>query len=208
MLSHATCDHLGPGACPCARASRLDGAFTGAESVSASVEWRETSPGRRWEATYSRGWLVVEWLPDDERFVLCEEPTGERLACAMSFDVVARAADLHDQRPALDRLSSRYVGQDSAPTDPLRRAREFIEASQWTFAKTMPEIPHEYTVRGRTAAPDVDFDWMVRQIRAEGFEAAFHERTYMYWRVDDHKYWTMGAPVDETTIINRSKGDS
>lgn len=84
----------------------------------------------------------------------------------------------------------------------LDRSRAFIAASAWTFAKTMPEIPHEYVVRGRTAEPD-EFTWMVAQIRAHGFDASFGARTFTYLVVDDHKYWTMGAPIEETTVINR-----
>ncbi|MBO7577615.1 MAG: hypothetical protein J6T43_01320 [Prevotella sp.] len=26
---------------------------------------------------------------------------------------------------------------------------------------------------------------------------------YLY--IDDYKYWTMGAPIEETTVINRAK---
>jgi hypothetical protein len=39
---------------------------------------------------------------------------------------------------------------------------EFIAQAPWRFAKTMPHIPHEYTVRGETA--DEAFDWFVRHI--------------------------------------------
>ena len=30
-----------------------------------------------------------------------------------------------------------------------RALRDFVDAVEWTFAKTMPEWPHEYTVRDR-----------------------------------------------------------
>jgi hypothetical protein len=35
------------------------------------------------------------------------------------------------------------------PTDLPKELREFIDSVRWTFAKTMPEWPHEYIVRER-----------------------------------------------------------
>ena len=79
---------------------------------------------------------------------------------------------------------------------------EFIACAPWRFAKTMPHLPHEYTVRGET--PDQEFEWFVRHIREHGYRASFGGRAYTYLQVDGRKYWTMGAPVEDTTIINRA----
>ena len=49
--------------------------------------------------------------------------------------------------------------------------REFIDSSQWTFAKTMPEWPHEYIVRERV--DENLFVQLVRHIRACGYEGIF-----------------------------------
>ncbi len=81
--------------------------------------------------------------------------------------------------------------------------REFIDSLQWTFAKTMPEWPHEYIVRER-----VDrelFEVVVRHIRQHGFEGHFYQRVLTYFAEDGFLYWTMGEPIEETTIINRCK---
>lgn len=81
--------------------------------------------------------------------------------------------------------------------------REFIDSAPWTFAKTMPEWPHEYIVRER-----VDEDLFVRlveHIRANGYEATFYQSSYTYYDDGGLVYWTMGAPVEETTIINRCR---
>lgn len=74
----------------------------------------------------------------------------------------------------------------------------------------MPECPHEYTVRdlsaeGRktTAMGDLEFEWFVRLIRAEGILGRWGNRVHPYLRVGGWEYWTMGDPVEETTIINR-----
>ena len=64
-------------------------------------------------------------------------------------------------------------------------------------------MPHEYTVRGET--PDEAFEWFVRHISEHGYRARFGERAYTYLEVDGWRYWTMGAPVEETTIINRAE---
>jgi hypothetical protein len=79
--------------------------------------------------------------------------------------------------------------------------RNFIRDENWTFAKTMPEWPHEYIIRER-----VDknlFEQLVCHIRANGHEAAFYQETFIYFEEDGLFYWTMGAPISETTIINR-----
>jgi hypothetical protein len=84
--------------------------------------------------------------------------------------------------------------------------REFIVSSKWTFAKTMPQWPHEYIVREQV--DENLFEQLVRHIRANGFEAPFYDEKYIYYEEDGMLYWTMGAPVNETTIINRCKKDN
>lgn len=43
----------------------------------------------------------------------------------------------------------------------------------------------------------------VELIRERGEPRLFRGRTYIELDVDDHFYWTMGAPVSETTLVNR-----
>ena len=81
--------------------------------------------------------------------------------------------------------------------------RAFIDSSQWTFAKTMPEWPHEYIVREKVDR--VLFEALVRHIRQYGFEGRFYQHVLIYFAEDGLLYWTMGAPIEETTIINRCK---
>ena len=85
----------------------------------------------------------------------------------------------------------------------LNDARAFIAAVPWTFAKTMPWIPHEYTRRGQS--PTEDFEAMVERIRAHGYREEWRSgRVFVYLDVDGWKYWTMGNPLPETSIINRA----
>ena len=84
-----------------------------------------------------------------------------------------------------------------------RALRDFVDTAQWTFAKTMPEWPHEYIVRDRV--DESFFRALVCHIRAHGFEGRFYHSVLTYYAEDGLLYWTMGAPIEDTTIINRCK---
>jgi len=49
------------------------------------------------------------------------------------------------------------------------------------------------------------FEQVVRYIREKGFTSNYKGRSGQYYILDDHYYWTMGAPVKETTVLNRAK---
>ena len=92
------------------------------------------------------------------------------------------------------------VGCSVPFSDELKR---FIASSKWTFAKTMPVWPHEYIVRER-----VDrtlFLALVRHIREHGYQGWFYRKPITYFDEGGMVYWTMGAPITETTIVNRCK---
>ena len=81
--------------------------------------------------------------------------------------------------------------------------REFVDSEEWTFAKTMPEWPHEYLVRDRVDTQL--FEALVRHIFEHGEEGRFYRRVLIYFAEDGLLYWTMGGPVEEETIINRCR---
>jgi hypothetical protein len=81
--------------------------------------------------------------------------------------------------------------------------RDFVDAAEWTFAKTMPEWPHEYIVRERV--DENLFVTLVHHIRANGYEGKFYQKIILYYDEGGMVYWTMGAPLDETIIVNRCK---
>lgn len=86
--------------------------------------------------------------------------------------------------------------------------RNFIQARHWRFAKTMPQLPHEYTVR-KFQDPQVAqalFEQAVAFIRAQGERRIFEPtgKSAIYLDMDGRQYWTMGAPIEETVIINRA----
>jgi hypothetical protein len=87
----------------------------------------------------------------------------------------------------------------------IQRVEAFIERAPWTFASTMPETPHEYTKRGQM--PDAEFDWFIGHIREYGvrMRSPVSSHYYIYLVAGGHKYWTLGWPVEQTTILNRAK---
>jgi hypothetical protein len=79
----------------------------------------------------------------------------------------------------------------------------FVKAHDWRFAKSMPQIPHAYVVREK-CRDDEEFCKAVLFIRQWGQPRKFFRKTFLYLDVGAYSYWTMGAPVFETTIINRA----
>jgi hypothetical protein len=91
---------------------------------------------------------------------------------------------------------------DSSRTFP-EDLKRFIERERWTFAKTAHDWPHEYLVRDRV--DETLFERLVNYIRAHGSKGRFYRKILTYYEEDSLLYWTMGDPVDETTIINRCR---
>ena len=81
--------------------------------------------------------------------------------------------------------------------------RTFVNEQSWTYAKTMPECPHEYIVRERV--DEELFERLVQHIRALGYDGKFYRKTITYFDEGGMVYWTMGAPLEETIIINRCR---
>lgn len=81
--------------------------------------------------------------------------------------------------------------------------RRFLAEEKWTFAKTMPEWPHEYVVRERV--DNALFQRTVEHIRLNGYQSHFYQRSITYFEEAGLVYWTMGAPIEQTTIINRCR---
>jgi hypothetical protein len=82
--------------------------------------------------------------------------------------------------------------------------KAFVTEQKWMFAKTYALTwPHEYIVRDRV---DEDlFIELVQHIRTYGYEGNFYRKSITYFDEDGLVYWTMGAPIDETIIINRCR---
>jgi hypothetical protein len=83
--------------------------------------------------------------------------------------------------------------------------RRFLAEEKWTFAKTMPDWPHEYLVRERV--DNALFERTVKHIRSNGYQGLFYQRSITYFEEAGLVYWTMGAPLEQTTIINRCRNE-
>lgn len=97
----------------------------------------------------------------------------------------------------------------------LDAAGAYIDSVRWKFASTMPDWPHEYTVKAWRPELSAAFEAFCRLIRAEGFvepwppapaQPIYHNH---YLVIGEWKYWAMGArgdqgPVEGLTVINRA----
>lgn len=87
----------------------------------------------------------------------------------------------------------------------FEKLRSMIARCEWKFAKTMPFAPHEYIVRDKCPLTDEEFVYFVNMQREHGVKERWGKYNNPYLYIDDYKYWTMGAPLEETTVINRAK---
>jgi len=79
-----------------------------------------------------------------------------------------------------------------------------LESAVFVFAKSMPKIPHEYTLK--EAWGDINmFEKVVQHIRDHGNTEMFFKKAFTYYYLNGYKYWTMGNPINETRLINRAK---
>lgn len=150
------------------------------------------------------------------------------------FDQRAEVILRHCVRHA-DNVASAIVGELAVPRygvngDPLKEgkldlaelleqptpnewewARDFIAQRSWREAVTYRETaPHQYVVRKWEieAQGNRDFDRFITLIRRFGHAEFFYKVRHLYWAIDEFKYWTMGWPVEETTVINRARVDA
>lgn len=99
-------------------------------------------------------------------------------------------------RSGIQRFATKGVSMDR------EEAHHLLRNAKYTFAKTMPKNPHYYSVRTEWEDEAV-FEDLVKFIRLNGHREKYGGRWYTCYVFDGWKYWTMGWPVRETTIINR-----
>lgn len=85
------------------------------------------------------------------------------------------------------------------------RIKVFVSSYPWHPAKTYSQFaPHEYYVRGELDEDgEREFVEFVEFIRDKGFSCLFEGSPYTYYEFEGKYYWTMGEPIEETTILNR-----
>jgi len=90
--------------------------------------------------------------------------------------------------------------------DALLRFNELCYDKEWRFARSMPSNPHWYTLKKHWGLAS-EFEEAVLLIREYGYRVKFGGRHYTEFQCDGFFYWTMGASLHETILINRAKID-
>ena len=86
----------------------------------------------------------------------------------------------------------------------IEQAIYILQSKVWLFAKTAKDKnPHWYTLRS-TFDDNDRFDNIVLLLREFGNEENFWNVKYLCLYHKGWKYWTMGSPVDETILINKT----
>ena len=78
----------------------------------------------------------------------------------------------------------------------------WLEDQRWIFARTRASNPHWYCLRSEAADPKV-FEEVVAHLREFGGPYLWWGSTYLQYVAGQHAYWTMGASVENTVVINR-----
>jgi hypothetical protein len=105
--------------------------------------------------------------------------------------------------PSDGELEQEKHAENERVEDDLEWFRNFRGQRKWQRGKADPS--HEYTIRDWVPENEKDFESATVLIRELGSPAGFWSHTYIYLRVDGMKYWSMGSPVRETTVINRAE---
>lgn len=83
----------------------------------------------------------------------------------------------------------------------------YFDTREWKFARTYAKTsPHSYILR-ENCDPD-DFERAIKLIRKYGVPENFYSKIYIYFYLGNQKYWTMGDPIPETTLINRANANT
>lgn len=86
--------------------------------------------------------------------------------------------------------------------------KAYFDQQSWIFAKTYADkAPHEYMLRKTAVGTEQEFEGAVAYIREHGFTAKFWNSPHVYLYLDGKFYWTMGAPIDETIVLNRCNAE-
>ena len=98
------------------------------------------------------------------------------------------------------RARPRKLKAQDAPPDILSSLQATLEAQAWVVAKTMPQDPHEYTLKASWVDPQA-FETVVRLMRLHGYHEVYRGRIAKgVLNAGRFKYWTMGPGA---VLINR-----
>ncbi len=81
---------------------------------------------------------------------------------------------------------------------------ELLESRRWRFAKTMPDIPHEYVLKDRWEGA-VRFERVAAYLKERGRRERWRRWWNHYLYLSGYKYWAL--PVEDATVLNRQRVD-
>ena len=84
------------------------------------------------------------------------------------------------------------------------KAAKALLDNDYHFAKTMPKNPHWYTLKEEWDDKKL-FEDVVQFIRDNGKVEYFWKKPYTKFSLNGYEYWTMGAAIEDTTLINKAK---
>jgi SAM-dependent methyltransferase len=129
--------------------------------------------------------------------------TANSIKAPRSYEIKKKFANFHDVNYYLYGnyiiVTNKKFNLPGIDTQP-------IWDGHYTFARTMPHFPHAYLLKQKIPVSQHPlFDKVVRFIRSNGYKQIHAGREYIYFNHNHHQYWTMGAPVEETILINRAR---
>jgi site-specific recombinase XerC len=117
----------------------------------------------------------------------------------ISISAAAWSRPDQSEVPAEEGPSEEGSGHDQVPMSRMEKFPTLV----FRFAKTMPEIPHEYVVRG--PENETEYVQLFHTIEQQGVWEMFHGRKYQYWYSDGWKYWRMDKLLSKSQVINRAR---
>lgn len=85
----------------------------------------------------------------------------------------------------------------------MEKVLKAIENLDFVFAKSMPKIPHCYTVKDDKNKND--YETLFYYILNNGYVEKFYGKEYKYCDIGEYKYWIMSDDVKISKIINRKE---
>jgi hypothetical protein len=129
-------------------------------------------------------------------------------------EALSRAnASLQQVCGLLDDIASETPAESWLPTWDIGEARAYIAdvggqgRQKWQHSRP-PQPPHTYTVRSWRPDLRQDFLAFAQLIQTRGELKTWGGQVHAYLELDAFDYWTMGARVPETTVINRAPVDA
>lgn len=78
-----------------------------------------------------------------------------------------------------------------------------IDNLEFVYAKSMPKIPHYYTVKNDKNKKH--YETLFRYILKNGYIEKFYNKEYRYCDIGLYKYWLMSEDINVSKIINRKE---